>query len=140
LRPRCLARAGEATGAEEEEEQLGEDRDALALRPRSRLGFCGAEEQLADIIFFLPEKSRGIPSLAAWRACGGARGAAAWMREKPAIPHRILVIEFGLDVLLALDFNRDEFLCIFFWAHNGWRLSAGDVFLGEPSIILIGPL
>ena len=119
---------------------MGEDGDALALRPRSRLGFCGAEEQLVDIFFFLPEKTCGIPSLAAWRACRSARGAAAWMREKPAIPHRILVIEFGLDVLLALDFNRDEFFCIFFWVHNGWRLSAEDVFLGGHSIILIGPL
>jgi hypothetical protein len=53
---------------------------------------------------------------------------------------RIVAIEFGLDVLLALDFNRDEFLCVFFWVHNGWRLSAGDVFLRGPSIILIGAL
>jgi len=39
-----------------------------------------------------------------------------------------LAVEFGLDVLLALDFNGDEFLCAFFWVHIGWRLSAGDVF------------
>jgi hypothetical protein len=60
--------------------------------------------------------------------------------EKPGITHQIVAIEFDLDVLLALDFNRDEFMCVFFWVRNGWRLSAGDVFLGGPSIILIGPL
>jgi hypothetical protein len=43
-------------------------------------------------------------------------------------------------VLLALDFNKDEILCAFFCVHNGWRLSAGDVFIGGPSIILIGAL
>ena len=47
-------------------------------------------------------------------------------------------MDFG--VLLDLDFNGDEFLCAFFWVHNDWRLSAGDVFLGGFSIILIGPL
>ena len=31
-------------------------------------------------------------------------------------------------------------MCTFFCVHNGWRHSAGDVFLGGPSIILIGPL
>ena len=36
--------------------------------------------------------------------CGG---------EKPGIPHLIVVIGFGLDVLLALDFNADELLCVF---------------------------
>ena len=30
---------------------MGEDGEALALRPRSGLGFCGAEERLADIFF-----------------------------------------------------------------------------------------
>jgi hypothetical protein len=34
--------------------------------------------------------------------------------EKPGITHQIVTIEFDLDVLLALDFNRDEFLCVFF--------------------------
>ena len=57
------ARAGE-------EERLGEDGDALALRPRSRLGFCGTEEQLVDIFFFLPENS--IPGRV--EGMRGARG------------------------------------------------------------------
>ena len=74
-----------------------------------------------------------------WRvaACGvgGGRGG-----EKTGIPHLIVVIRFDLGVLLALDFNADELLYAFFWVHNGWRLSAGDVFLRGPSIILIGPL
>ena len=33
--------------------------------------------------------------------------------EKPDIPHPIVAIGFGLGVLLALDFNGDEFLCAF---------------------------
>ena len=60
--------------------------------------------------------------------------------EKPGITHGIVSIGFGLGILLALDFNVDEFLCTFSWVHNGWRLSVGDFFLGGPSIILIGPL
>jgi hypothetical protein len=43
----------------------------------------------------------------------------------------------GFGVLLTLDFYGDEFLCAFFWVHNGWRLSGGDVFLGGSSIILL---
>jgi len=39
--------------------------------------------------------------------------------EKPGFPHLILNINFVLCVLLALDFNEDEFLCVFFWVHNG---------------------
>jgi hypothetical protein len=42
-----------------------------------------------------------------------------------------VAIRFGLDVVLALDFNEDEVLYVFFWVHNGWRLSAGDVFLED---------
>ena len=39
---------------------------------------------------------------------------ARWARgEKPGIPHLIVVIGFGLGVLLALDFNADELLCVF---------------------------
>jgi len=49
-------------------------------------------------------------------------------------------IGFGLGVLFVLDFNRNEFFCIFSWMYNGWRLSADDVFLGGHSIILIDPL
>ena len=56
-----------------------------------------------------------------WRAPG----------EKPDIPHRIVAIGFDLGVLLALNFNGDEFLCAFSWVHNGWKLSAGDVFRGD---------
>jgi hypothetical protein len=47
--------------------------------------------------------------------------------EKPGFPHPIVAIGFDVGVLLALDFNGDGFLCVFFWVHNGWRLSAGDV-------------
>jgi hypothetical protein len=50
------------------------------------------------------------------------------MREKPGIPRRIVAIRFGLGVLIALDFNRDKFLCVFFWVHDGWSLSARDIF------------
>ena len=67
------------------------------------------------------------------------RARRAW-GEKAGIPHLIVVIGFGLGVLLAFDFNADELLCVFFWVHNGWRLSAMDFFLEGPSTILIGPL
>jgi len=65
----------------------------------------------------------------------GAGIARGEMGEKPGFPHPIVAIRFDLDVLLALDFNEDGFLCVFFWVHNGWRLSVGDVLLGRPSII-----
>ena len=74
----------------------------------------------------------------AWVAACGVRGGCG--DEKPGIPHLIVVIGFGLGVLLAFDFNADELLCVFFWVHNGWRLSAMDFFLEGPSTILIGPL
>jgi hypothetical protein len=45
-----------------------------------------------------------------------------------------MAIKFSEGVLLALDFNRDEFLCTLFWVYNGWGLTAGDILLG-PSII-----
>ena len=32
-----------------------------------------------------------------------------------------MAIGFGLGVLLALDFNGDEFLCVILWVHNGCR-------------------
>jgi hypothetical protein len=32
-------------------EQLEEDGEALGMRPRSGLGFCGTEERLVDLIF-----------------------------------------------------------------------------------------
>jgi hypothetical protein len=67
-------------------------------------------------------------------ACGRLRG------EKPGITHRIVAIDFGLGVLLALSFNRDGFLCAFSWVHNDCRLSAGDVLLGGSSIILTSAL
>jgi hypothetical protein len=34
--------------------------------------------------------------------------------EKPGFPHPIVTIGFGVGVLLALDFNRGRFLCVFF--------------------------
>ena len=79
-----------------------------------------------------PLRERG--GLSACSVRGGRGG------EKPGIPHLIVVIGFSLGVLLALDFKADELLYAFSWVHNGWRLSAGDFFLGGPSTILIGPL
>jgi hypothetical protein len=77
----------------------------------------------------------GRDSILCRRACAGAEG--AW--DEPAfeacIKHEIVTIGFSLRVLLALDFNGDEFLCAVFWVHNGRRLSARDVLLGGPSII-----
>jgi hypothetical protein len=57
------------------------------------------------------------------------------MGEKPGFPHPIMAIDFDGCVLLAFDFNGDEFLCALFWVHNGWRFSAGDILLGGLSII-----
>jgi hypothetical protein len=57
----------------------------------------------------------------AWVECTGVRSSG----EKLGITHQIVAIEFDLGVLLALDFNRDKFLCVFFWVCNGWRLSVG---------------
>jgi hypothetical protein len=57
------------------------------------------------------------------------------VRLKPGIKLSSAAIRSRLGVLLALDFNEDEFLCAVFWVHNGRRLSAGDVLLGGPSII-----
>jgi len=47
--------------------------------------------------------------------------------EKPRITRRIVAIELGLDVLVAFDFSRDEFLCAFFWleALSGGCFSRG---------------
>ena len=55
------------------------------------------------------------------RSEGAASACGVWMREKSGIPHRIVAIGFDLGVLLALDFNGDEFLCAFFWVYNGWK-------------------
>jgi hypothetical protein len=60
--------------------------------------------------------------------------------EKPVITHRIVAIGSDLGVLVTLDFNKNKFLCAFSCVHNGWKLSAGDVFLVRPSVILIGAL
>jgi membrane-associated PAP2 superfamily phosphatase len=43
---------------------------------------------------------------------------------KPRIKLLPLAIGFGLDVILALDFNEDDLLGTFFWVHNDWALSA----------------
>ena len=47
------------------------------------------------------------------------RGAAAWsafeaLHEKPGITHRIVTIGFGISGLLALDFNENKYMCVFF--------------------------
>ena len=64
----------------------------------------------------------------------GARG------EKPGITLPTSAIGLGVGVFLAFNFNEDDLLCAFLWVYNGCRLSARDIFLGRPSIILIGPL
>ena len=53
------------------------------------------------------------------RSEGAASACGVWMREKSGIPRRIVAIGFDLGILLALDFKEDEFLCVFFWVHNG---------------------
>jgi hypothetical protein len=58
----------------------------------------------------------------------------------PGIKLLLSAIGSDLGVLLALNFNGGEVLCAFFQVHNGWRLSAGDVFIGGHKIIWIGPL
>jgi hypothetical protein len=69
---------------------------------------------------------------------GGAR--VVGVSLKPSIKLLPYAIGFSLGVLLALNFNRDKCLCEFFYVHDGWRLFVEDVFLGGPSIVLIGPL
>jgi len=39
--------------------------------------------------------------------------------EKAGFPHPIVALDFNDSVLLAFDFNRDEFLCALLWVHNG---------------------
>jgi hypothetical protein len=39
--------------------------------------------------------------------------------EKPSFTHRTVAIGSDLGVLVALDSNEDEFLCVFFCVHNG---------------------
>jgi hypothetical protein len=51
-------------------------------------------------------------------AVGGA-GPGAGVSLKSGIKHPIVANGFGLSILLAFDFNRDKFLCVFFWMHNG---------------------
>jgi hypothetical protein len=60
--------------------------------------------------------------------CDDVEGAGEKPGEKVGITRRIMAIGFGLSVLLTLDFNRDEFLCVFFWMHKGWRLSTETFF------------
>lgn len=47
------------------------------------------------------------------------RAHGVWVHEKPGIIHQTLAIRFCLGALLVLHFNEDEFVCIFFWVHNG---------------------
>jgi len=37
--------------------------------------------------------------------------------EKPTFPHPMVAVGFSLSVLLAFDFNENEFLFTFFWVH-----------------------
>ena len=62
----------------------------------------------------------------AGRSEGAASACGVWMREKHDIPHRIVAIGFDLGVLLAFDFNEDEFLCAF----SGCIMVGRDVFRG----------
>jgi len=58
-----------------------------------------------------------IPA-SAWGAFEGARvrqsSRGVLMGDKTGIPPRIVAVGFTLDVLLAIDFNRNEFMCVFF--------------------------
>ena len=44
-------------------------------------------------------------------------------------------VEVWEACFVAFDFNRDDFLCTFFYVHRGWRLSVVNVLLGGSSII-----
>jgi len=46
------------------------------------------------------------------------QGAGGKPGEKPGFPHPIAAIEFGVAVLLVIDFNDVEFLCVIFWVHS----------------------
>jgi len=73
-------------------------------------------------------------------ACVGA-GCVCGMRLllKPGIKLTVLAIGSDMDVLLAIDFNGDKILCVFL--RTQWlKPSAGMIFLGRPSIILLGEL
>jgi hypothetical protein len=77
--------------------------------------------------------SARVGSCVAWSTCQSSRDGAECARgEKPGIPHPRVAIRFCLCVLLAFDFNRDEFICAFLWVHKVWRLSVGDVLLKDP--------
>jgi hypothetical protein len=47
------------------------------------------------------------------------RGVREKPSEKPSITHLIVAIGFDLGILIALDFNKDEFMCTFSCVHNG---------------------
>jgi hypothetical protein len=42
----------------------------------------------------------------------------AW-GEKPRFKHSIMTIGFGINDLLAIDFDGGKFLCTISWVHNG---------------------
>ena len=51
--------------------------------------------------------------LGAWRVCGMR------VRLKPDIKLFGSAVGSHLDILLAIDFNGDKILYVFFWVHNG---------------------
>jgi hypothetical protein len=55
--------------------------------------------------------------------CGSAPGAGrkrgVGVEFEACIKLSSATIRFDLGVLLAIDFNGDEVLCIFSWVHNG---------------------
>jgi hypothetical protein len=115
-------------------------------RPASGINGCSRPDGAFPFLLF---RDCSLPSLLAmvcafkcvwsracvWQSRGGHAGWGAafeaW-HQTSKVHHQI-----GFGCFLALDFNRDDLLCAFFWVHNGWRLSAEDVFLGGPSIVLI---
>ena len=107
----------------------------------------GKQEAVAEVVFFLSAKRRCVHG-ECFKPCAWVEG--AW-GEKPGITLPTSAIGLGITVptsaigldvgvFLALDFNEYDLLCAFLWVYNGWRLSVRDIFLGRPSIILIGPL
>jgi hypothetical protein len=77
-------------------------------------------------LFFTEEKKMGArgwesnPRRRSTAPCGCGCGEERLKAAREArITHGIVSIGFSLGILLTLDFNRDEFLDVFFGVHNG---------------------
>jgi hypothetical protein len=57
---------------------------------------------------------------------------------KPGSNHgRTIGLKSRRNYLVGLDFNGDKLLCIFYWMHNGYRLSAEMFYLGNIDCFII---